>query len=289
MKQLAIISGKGGTGKTTLTAAFAALAEKAVLADCDVDAADLHLILAPTIQERHAFAGGLSAAIDPTVCVACGQCREMCRFEAISEDFVVDAFSCEGCGVCFDVCPADAVRLSEEEAGEWYVSSTRFGPMVHAALHVAQDNSGKLVAQVRQRAREIAEADGLDLVLIDGSPGIGCPVISSITGADAVLICTEPTPAGQHDLERVLELTEHFNIDAMVCVNKADLSPTMTASIIARAGEKGARYIGSIPYDESVVWAMLAEHALSEHEPGPARTAVEEIWQTVNEILREND
>ncbi|HPQ71594.1 MAG TPA: ATP-binding protein [bacterium] len=285
MKQLAIVSGKGGTGKTTLTAAFAALADNAVLADCDVDAADLHLILAPEIGERHAFAGGLTATIDPEACVNCGQCRELCRFGAIDETYTVDAAACEGCGVCYDVCPAGAVTLTPEEAGEWYVSSTRFGPLVHAALNVAQENSGKLVAQVRQRAREIAEAEGRELIIIDGSPGIGCPVISSLTGVDAVLVCTEPTLSGRHDLERVLELAAHFDVPALVCVNKADLSPAMTKTIAAHSKEKGARFVGTIPYDESVVAAMIAAQALSEHEPGPARTAVEEIWRTVRQIL----
>jgi len=285
MKQLAIVSGKGGTGKTTLTAAFAALADNAVLADCDVDAADLHLILVPEIGERHAFAGGLTATIDPAACVSCGQCRELCRFDAIDETYTVDAAACEGCGVCCDVCPAGAVTLTVEEAGEWYVSSTRFGPLVHAALHVAQENSGKLVAQVRQRAQEIATAEGRELIIIDGSPGIGCPVISSLTGVDAVLVCTEPTLSGRHDLERVLELTAHFDVPALVCVNKADLAPDMTEAIIAHCEEKGARFVGKIPYDETVVDAMIAAHALSEHMPSPAREAVEEIWRTVRQIL----
>ncbi|HPM78088.1 MAG TPA: ATP-binding protein [bacterium] len=286
MKQLAIISGKGGTGKTTLTAAFAALADNAVLADCDVDAADLHLILAPEIGERYAFAGGLTATIDPDTCVSCGQCRELCRFDAIDESYAVDAAACEGCGVCYDVCPAGAVTLTPEVAGEWYVSSTRFGPLVHAALHVAQENSGKLVAQVRQRAREIAAAQGRELIIIDGSPGIGCPVISSLTGVDAVLVCTEPTLPGRHDLGRVLELTAHFAVPALVCVNKADLAPDMTEAIIAHCEEKGAQFVGTIPYDETVVAAMIAAHALSEHEPSPARAAVETIWRTVRQFLQ---
>lgn len=284
-KQIAVISGKGGTGKTSLVASFAALAESPVMADCDVDAPDLHLVLGPVVQETHPFSGGLAARIDPGRCTGCGRCRELCRFGAIDAAFRVDALACEGCGVCHDHCPEGAVALEQERAGTWYVSSTRFGPLVHAALGVAQENSGKLVAQVRERARELAEERGSPVVIVDGPPGIGCPVISSITGVDLVLVCTEPTPSGRHDLDRVLDLAEHFRVPALVCVNKADLSPRVTEDLAALVHGRGARFAGTIPYDEAVVKAMMAGRALVERPGSLAAPAVVGIWRQVEEAL----
>lgn len=285
MKQLAIISGKGGTGKTSLVAAFASLAETVTTVDCDVDAADLHLILEPTIEQTESFEGGLVAQINPDECVQCGECIDLCRFDAISSDFVVDPFQCDGCGVCHDHCPLQCIELSRETAGEWYVSDTRFGPMVHAKLGIAQENSGKLVAQVRQKARDIAQENELDFVLIDGSPGIGCPVISSITGVDIVLIITEPTLSGVHDLKRVLKLAEHFSVPSAVCVNKYDINPRISEQVKLAAKEAGAVFAGQIPFDNTVTKAMVAKKTLIEFGDSPAAGAVRKIWETTENLL----
>jgi MinD superfamily P-loop ATPase len=287
MRELTVISGKGGTGKTSLVAAMAALAPSVVCADCDVDAADLHLLLAPAIRERHDFEGGLTATIDRDLCSACGTCHVLCRFEAIEEEngvFTVDPHRCEGCGVCHDHCPVECISLVRGTAGQWFVSDTRVGPLVHARLGIAQENSGKLVAKVRERAREIAAADGLDLVLVDGSPGIGCPVIASITGADLVLAVSEPTMSGLHDLERVLELAAGFRVPVAVCINKYDLNLVMAQRIAERAEAAGAACVGEIPFDRSVTAAMIAGQTLPEFGPSPAATAVRRVWEKVNEL-----
>ncbi len=193
MKQIVVISGKGGTGKTVITASLAALARSKVMADCDVDAADLHLLLNPKIKEKHEFRSGKTAIIDKKLCQQCGKCIAACRFNAISEDFTVDPVSCEGCGFCSHICPAEAIEMRENISGEWFISDTRFGPLVHARLGIAEENSGKLVTLVRQKAKESAENRGLDWVIIDGAPGIGCPVIASLSGVDCALVVTEPT------------------------------------------------------------------------------------------------
>ena len=233
MKELVVISGKGGTGKTSVVASFAALAPHPVLADCDVDAADLHLILSPTICDREDFIGGSRATIDSSLCIACGQCLRYCRFDAIhptpdGRTYQVDPIACEGCGVCERFCPAEAIDFSPAVNGEWYVSNTRYGPMVHARLGIAEENSGKLVTLVRKKAKETAQALGLNLMITDGSPGVGCPVMASLTGADGVLLVTEPTPSGFHDLDRVVDLLQRFQLPAMVCINKADLNLELT-------------------------------------------------------------
>lgn len=285
MKQLAIISGKGGTGKTSLVAAFASLAGSLVTVDCDVDAADLHLILEPTIKQTESFEGGLVAQINPDECVQCGECIDLCRFDAISSDFVVDPFQCDGCGVCHDHCPLQCIELSRETAGEWFVSDTRFGPMVHAKLGIAQENSGKLVAQVRQKAREIAQEKELDVVLIDSSPGIGCPVISSITGVDIVLVITEPTLSGVHDLKRVLELAGHFSVPSAVCVNKYDINSEISKQIELAAKKARSVFAGQIPFDNTVTKAMVAKKTLIEFGDSPAAGAVRKIWETTENLL----
>jgi len=289
MRELTVISGKGGTGKTSIVAAMASLAPSVVCADCDVDAADLHLLLAPETRERHDFDGGLTAAIDGSSCTACGICRDLCRFDAVIEKdgiFTIDPHLCEGCGVCHDHCPEECITLEREMAGQWFVSDTRVGPMVHARLGIAQENSGKLVSRVRERAREIAGEKARDLVLIDGSPGIGCPVIASITGADQLLVVSEPTMSGLHDMERVLELAAGFRVPVAVCVNKYDLNLAMTQKIIERAEASGAASVGEIPFDRSVTAAMIAGRTLPEFGPSPAATAVGKIWEKVNEMCR---
>jgi len=289
MRELTVISGKGGTGKTSLVAAMASLAPSVVCADCDVDAADLHLLLAPETVERHEFDGGLTAAIDGEACISCGTCRELCRFDAVFEKddvFTIDPHLCEGCGVCHDHCPEECITLERETAGQWFVSNTRVGPLVHARLGIAQENSGKLVSRVRERAREIAGERARELVLIDGSPGIGCPVIASITGADLVLVVAEPTMSGLHDLGRVLELAAGFRVPVAVCVNKYDLNLVMTKRIIERTEAAGAVFVGEIPFDRSVTAAMIAGKTLPEFGPSPAAEAVERVWEKVNDLCR---
>jgi MinD superfamily P-loop ATPase len=285
VEELVVISGKGGTGKTSLTASFAVLAGNAVIADCDV-VADLHLVLAPRVLQRHEFRSGFEAVIRMEQCVGCGVCRDYCRFAAIrmfreangGNVFAVDPVSCEGCGVCVRFCPADAIDFPERVCGEWMVSETRCGQMVHAKLGVAAENSGKLVSTVRREARRIAEENGNGLVIVDGPPGIGCPVISSVTGASLVLVVTEPSVSGEHDLERVIALTRHFSVPTAVCVNKWDINPEMTEAIERMAIGAGARLVGRIRYDSAVTAAQLMELAVVETE-APSVGDIYRIWE----------
>lgn len=291
MKELVIISGKGGTGKTSIVAAFATLAQKSVLADCDVDAADLHLVLEPTVMRQENFSGGKRARIETDKCAACGKCLEVCQFNAVSFDGPsngvvektcrIDPVACEGCGVCAWFCPAEAIDFAPAINGEWFISDTRCGPMVHAKLGVAEENSGKLVSIVRARAKETAEKLKIDLVLIDGSPGIGCPVIASITGADLVLVVTEPTLSGMHDLERVAELTRHFNIPTLVCVNKWDLNPEMTARIESQARKRGLNVAGRVRYDRAVTEAQINKQSLVEFQNNGASLEIKGLWREI--------
>lgn len=288
MREIVIISGKGGTGKTSLAASFAVLADRPVITDCDVDAADLHLVLAPEIKERHEFRGGREAVIRADDCIGCSLCLDYCRFDAVKtrEDplrgpvFSVDSVACEGCGVCVRFCPAAAIDFPERLCGEWMISETRCGPMVHARLGIAAENSGKLVSTVRQEARRIAERENRTLILVDGPPGIGCPVIASVTGSDLVLAVTEPTVSGAHDLERVLSLTRHFDIQAAICVNKWDLNPGMADRIEQKAREMGARVAGRIRYDRSVTQAQLQEKAVVETD-APCVEDIRKIWSEI--------
>jgi MinD superfamily P-loop ATPase len=295
VSELVVISGKGGTGKTSVVASFAALAERAVLADCDVDAADLHLILDPKVIRREDFSGGKAARIIAERCTACGICREVCQFDAVLGDgpanefvdatFRIDPIACENCGVCAWFCPSRAVDFSPAVNGEWYISETRHGPMVHARLGVAEENSGKLVTTVRREAKRVAEEIGREMVIIDGSPGIGCPVIASITGATAVLVVTEPTLSGLHDLDRVVDLTSHFRIPTSICINKSDINPEMTERIRNRARERGIQVLGEIPYDPDVTRAQIAGISVVEHNDGPAATAIRALWEAVTDHL----
>jgi MinD superfamily P-loop ATPase len=285
MKELVVISGKGGTGKTSLVGAFASLAHNTVFCDADVDAADLHLLLHPRIEERQDFFSGHTAVIDLERCIRCGICRDLCKWRAISEEFSVDPISCEGCGVCVHFCPEKAIEFAPNKCGEWYISDTRFGLLVHARLGIAQENSGKLVALVRQQARKLAENGGRNLILTDGPPGIGCPVIASIGGATAVLIVTEPTVSGRHDLERVLQLASHFNVPALVCINKADLYLDMTNEIMQFTGGLGATFIGTIPFDRSFTEAMVQGKTIVEYDVSEAGQAVKSLWHKVQEKM----
>lgn len=285
MKELVVLSGKGGTGKTSLTAAFAGLADAAMLCDADVDAADLHLVTTPNILETHDFIGGHEAIIIPDLCTGCGTCMELCRFNAVADKGdgpKIDPLDCEGCGVCFDLCPENAITFPEKVCGQWFVSDTRFGPMVHARLGIAEENSGRLVTLVREEARKRAKALGMDFILTDGPPGVGCPVIASIGQANAVLVVAEPTVSGIHDLERVAQLAAHFKIPGLVCINKYDLNPDQSDAIEALALEHHMKIVGKIPFDPGFTQAMIRQQTLVEYdENGNAGRAVKEIFRAV--------
>lgn len=283
MKEIVIISGKGGTGKTSISASFAVLAHAPVIADCDVDAADLHLVLTPMRTERHVFMSGHEAIIRHDACTACGVCASLCRFDAVVKKdgspaiYKIDPTACEGCGVCVHFCPAQAIDFPDRRCGEWMVSETRAGTMVHARLAAAAENSGKLVSTVRREARRIAEEQKRSLIITDGPPGIGCPVIASITGASEVLIVTEPTVSGAHDMERVISLAKHFRIPVSVCVNKWDINERMTESIEEAARAAEARIAGRIRYDRAVTRAQLESKAVVETD-APSAADIKGIW-----------
>jgi MinD superfamily P-loop ATPase len=296
VRELVVISGKGGTGKTSVVASFAALAESPVLADCDVDAPDLHLIMAPEVTKRGDFSGGCKAVIDPSKCTACGKCYDLCRFDAITlggtslteaeVPYTVDRLSCEGCNVCAWFCPEKAIEMVEVVNGEWYISETRFGPMSHAALGAAEENSGKLVTLVRTRAKVLARENGRELIIVDGSPGLGCPVIASVAGADAALIVTEPTLSGVHDAERVGELLRHFGIIAFMCVNKWDINPGIAEAIETAAAESGIESVGRIRYDDAVTRAQIEGLSLVEFAEDGAALDVRNVWEAVRRRLQ---
>jgi len=295
MKELVIISGKGGTGKTSIVAAFAAIAKNAVLADCDVDAADLHLVLEPKVKQTNNFSGGKQASIIAEKCVGCGKCRDMCRFDAINlnvtgngmvdKTFTVDPVSCEGCKVCVEFCPVDAIEFNDSINGQWFLSDTRFGPMVHAKLGIAEENSGKLVTLIRKEAKKIAQEQKKDLLIVDGSPGIGCPVIASITGADLVLVVTEPTLSGKHDLDRVSKLTASFGIKTLVCINKADVNPQITEQISKDAQKQGLKVIGKIAYDEAFTKAQMIKASVVEYTSGAITEQIKALWRQMTYAL----
>ncbi len=286
MKELIVISGKGGTGKTSLMSAFASLAENKVLCDADVDAADLHLITAPDVRERYDFQGGNTAVIRADQCTQCGLCRDMCKWNAISKEFEVDPIACEGCGVCVYFCPEKAIDFPLNTCGEWFISDTRFGPMVHARLGIAEENSGRLVSLVRKEARDLAEAKKMEMILTDGPPGVGCPVIASIGGASAVLIVTEPTVSGRHDMERVVALAHHFRVPVMVCVNKSDLNLETAQQIEVFSKENGAECVGRIPFDPVFTHAMVRGQTLFEYDgASQVGETIREIWEKVRERL----
>ncbi|MFH1845974.1 MAG: ATP-binding protein [Candidatus Omnitrophota bacterium] len=279
MKQIVVISGKGGTGKTILTASFAAIVKNKVMADCDVDAADLHLLLTPEIRERHFFKSGKTAIVNKELCVECGKCIEVCRFGAISDKHTVDPVLCEGCSFCSHACPSNAVRMGENVSGEWFVSDTRFGKMVHAKLGVAEENSGKLVSLVRRKAKEIAEKEQLEWIIIDGSPGIGCPVIASLAGTDRALVVTEPTMSGLHDADRVIRTASYFKVSVNVVVNKYDLNVDMTKEIEKYCKKNGIKVIGKIGFDEKIVNAMVANKTIIEYVSNRTTETITKIWQ----------
>lgn len=286
MREVVVISGKGGTGKTSMVAAFAALAGNKVLCDADVDASDLHLVMSPEIRERHAFTGGHTAIIHNEKCTECGLCRDKCRWNAISEDFTVNAISCEGCGVCWYFCPERAIDFPEKTCGEWFISDTRFGPLVHARLGIAEENSGKLVTLARQEARKLGEAQGLGLILTDGPPGVGCPVIASIGGATAVLVVAEPTVSGRHDMQRVAQLAAHFGVPTLLCVNKSDLNSEQADAIEQVARAHHITVLERIPFDSAFTKAMVLGQTIVESDGNSEGCrAVGRVWNQLKNFL----
>lgn len=283
MKEIVIISGKGGTGKTSLTASFAILADNPVLCDTDVDAADLHLLIQPEIRKTSEFSGGHLALINEDKCTACGLCRDLCRFDAISTDFHIDPVSCEGCGVCVDLCPENAIEFPNQKSGDWFISDTRVGPMVHARLGIAEENSGKLVSLIRREARQIAQENGHQLILTDGPPGIGCPVIASITNSETVVIIVEPTVSGFHDIKRVTELTNHFGIQSMLCVNRFDINIEMTERIENFARSQSCTVLPRIPFDPDFTKAMIQGKTIIEYaSTSTTAKRIQMVWQNIS-------
>jgi MinD superfamily P-loop ATPase len=284
MKQFVILSGKGGTGKTTVAAALGHLASQEasiVLADADVDAANLELVLSPQIQEEGEFIGGGVAVIDPELCTACGICHDVCRFEAIlpgDEVYAVDDLGCEGCGACVYACPMEAIEMREQLDGKWFRSQARYGPLFHAHLFAARENSGKLVTLIKNKARDMALERGADYLLVDGPPGIGCPVIAAISGMDLTLLVTEPTVSGAHDLERIVGVAQHFGVPAAVCINKYDLNPAKTEEIAAWCAAQGVPILGRIPFDHEVTRAMVQGKPITEHSDGAVAEELRRVW-----------
>jgi MinD superfamily P-loop ATPase len=287
MKQFTVLSGKGGTGKTTITASFTVLAEKAVVADCDVDAPDLHMLLHPTVIETQNFMGLKLASIDESKCIQCDLCREKCRFGAITEGIKIDPVACEGCGVCTLVCPVNAIQLIDRVSGHAYISKTKYGLMAHAMLSPGEANSGKLVTVVRQNAKLLAEREQSALIIIDGPPGIGCPVIASVTGIQGGLVVTEPTMSGIHDLKRALQLLQHFDIPPYVCVNMSDINRDNTNKIVTFCNENSIAVVGTIPFNPVVTEAMV--HGMCVVEYAPESDVAEEIvnmWKKLRLALQ---
>jgi MinD superfamily P-loop ATPase len=281
MKELVVLSGKGGTGKTTIVACFAALARDKVMVDCDVDAADLHLLLQPTNSQTNEFWSGQTAYIDEQKCNQCGLCEDVCRFGAIT-DLEVDPTSCEGCGFCFHVCPEAAITMRQNLSGMWFISDTKYGPLVHARLGVAQENSGKLVALVRQEAKRISEMRGSVHILSDGPPGIGCPVIASLSGTSLALIVTEPTLSGIHDMDRIVAVCRHFGVPALVCINKYDINEENSLAIEERSRQQGTEVVARIAFDNAVTEALACGLPVVEYATNGVARQIEELWQTVS-------
>ncbi len=285
MKQIVIISGKGGTGKTVITGAFAALARDKVMADCDVDAADLHLLLGSTIKKTYVFKSGFTAFTHRDRCEGCGACRMVCRFEAVRENFSIDPISCEGCAFCSFVCPRQAIEMKANISGKWFISETRFGPLVHARLGIAEENSGKLVALVRQKAEEIAIEKNCKWVIIDGSPGIGCPVIASITGVDCAVIVVEPTLSGLHDARRVIDVARHFNVPVRAIINKYDLNCDMTEKIERWFKDKSIKILGKVGFSKAVVRSVVEGKTIIEYSENKVTRTLRDIWRLIEEEL----
>ncbi|APH13070.1 (4Fe-4S)-binding protein [Dehalococcoides mccartyi] len=283
-KEIVILSGKGGTGKTSLVSSFASIVENAVLVDCDVDAADLHLLVHPEIQVEQPFIYGQTAVIDPQVCNRCGRCQDLCRFNAIG-NFRIDTSRCEGCALCFMVCPLQAIQMEPKICGRWFLSDTRYGPMLHARLDTGAGNSGKLVSLLRQTAREVARKADCEFILVDGPPGIGCPVISSLTGADLVIIITEPTLSGIHDLGRVIGICKHFEIPSLVCLNKCDINPGNSQQIEDYCRNQGIKIISYLPFSDVFTEAQLNGVPPIEYTDGNLRELIRNTWVKITKHI----
>jgi MinD superfamily P-loop ATPase len=280
LKQIAVVSGKGGTGKTTITASFAVLAHDIVIVDCDVDAPDLHMLLHPQTMQKQEFKGPKLAVIDRTKCTECGLCRDSCKFDAINDSLQIDPFSCEGCGVCVVVCPEEAISLKERVSGYAFISKTKYGTMSHARLNPGEANSGKLVTLVRHNARQMAEKEGRNLILIDGPPGIGCPVIASLSGVNVGLVITEPTMSGIHDLKRALQLLNHFKILPLVCINMYDINRKNTEDIVKFCEKNKIEVAGKVSFNTIVTEAMVAGKTVVEHSPeNMVSQEIETTWR----------
>jgi MinD superfamily P-loop ATPase len=287
VKEITVISGKGGTGKTSLVASFAVLASpNAVFVDADVDAANLSLITKPELKETHEFRASREALIDSEKCRSCGLCIELCRFKAVTDQYKIDPVNCEGCGVCVHACPNQAVFFKEKLSGHWFISKTPYGTLIHARLGVAEENSGKLVTMIRNKALELAAVEGKDTLIIDGPPGIGCPVIASLAGVQTALIVTEPTLSGIHDLERVLAVCRHFQVTAAVCINRFDLDEKNTQAIEEYCLKEDVVLAGKIPFDRIVVDAVVRGVPVVEYTDGPVSRRIREVWEKVAEMLQ---
>ena len=288
MKEIVIISGKGRTGKTVITASIGALARNKVMGDCDVDASNLYLLLHPEIKEKHDFYAGIIPSIDLEKCTNCGRCQEVCRFDAIKTikgQTVIDPVSCEGCGLCALVCPVEAIQMKENHCGEWYISETKYGPLVHARLGIAEENSGKLVTLVRQNAQAIAEKNDLKLIIVDGPPGIGCPLLATLSGANLAVAVTEPTLSGLHDLERVVKVTKHFGVKVVVIINKYDINLKNSVKIEKWCQKANVEMIGKIHFDNVITEALVKGLSVVEYSDNTVTKEIKDIWQKIKTIV----
>jgi MinD superfamily P-loop ATPase len=287
MKEIVIISGKGGTGKTVIAASFAVLAKEKVMADCDVDASNLYLLLHPEIKEKNDFYAGIIPSIDLEKCTNCGRCQEVCRFDAIETikgQTVIDFISCEGCGLCALVCPVQAIQMKENLCGEWYISKTKYGPLVHARLGIAEENSGKLVTLVRQNARAIAKKNNFELLIVDGPPGIGCPLIATLSGANLAVVVTEPTLSGIHDLERVVKVAQHFGVKTVVIINKYDINLENSVKLEEWCRKDNIPVIGKIHFDNIITEALVKGVPVVEYSDNKAAKEIKDIWQKLEDL-----
>lgn len=300
VKQIAVISGKGGTGKTSIVGSLAFFADNNVLVDCDVDAADLHLIIQGNNKSSSDFIGGKIAEIFPDKCTDCGLCVEYCRFDAIKmknaslainddAQHIIEEYSCEGCGVCVEFCPEDAIILKDVISGKWFFTETKYGPLFHAKLGIAESNSGKLVSLLRSKALELSKNEDYKYIIIDGPPGIGCPVIASLTGVDYTLIITEPTKSAIHDMERLMELTKHFKIKTGICINKYDINKSLSDRIRDIADKSNIQVLGSIPYDTTVTKAQIEGIPYPEFANNDMTKHLQKLWENVKKELKAID
>ncbi len=282
-----VLSGKGGTGKTTIVASLAALAEDEVLVDCDVDAPNLHILLEPQILSKKEFVGSKKPRRDEEKCLRCGLCATSCRFLAIDPiTLEIDLVRCEGCGVCALVCPQNAIEMRDHVSGEIFLSKTRYGTLCHARLFPGEANSGKLVTELKMSAAVVAGKEGAKLLIVDGPPGIGCPVISSVSGSSAVLAVAEPTPSGLHDLSRLIDLSKHFGVPTYVCINQYDVNEEVSEEIEGFCSRVEVEVVGKIPFDEKVVEAATHRKPVVEYSPAsPSAQEIRRMWEKISEVL----